>query len=285
MKIAINLSGTQKWPDRSMQAVEMLSKIHDVSVFSHFWKNDTETLNRHSWNFLHAEYLGDADQNILQYPNLKMFKSENFTDRLEEFEKTFKSIPYHARNATQVGPISMFYSMHQCDKLIKEYEQINGTFDLIIRMRFDCRLPDASALDDLPIGKIIVPHGCDDLWEETPGSLNDLFAVGPSALMHEYFDVYPNIVDYCKIGCIFYGEGLCGTHILIRRIPVVRRALRFCAHTNEMRNDESFFHPPWRSSFGVTKYGDVEGVIHKDSPHLERIAWFYRYSPPKPTLA
>ena len=269
-RLAVNLSGSLKFWSRSLQTIRKLSDTYDISVFIHCWEN-SELLNEHSWKF--SPYAFEADGSaaniISQYAHVACAKIETFAERLDLFQGIFAKVPYHIRNAATVGPISMFYSMHCCSELIKEYENTNGQFDAIVRLRFECLLGDLNFFENAD-QQVILPAVCEDIWETTEAAACDWFAYGPSNLMHQYFSVFQNIVELCESGCILYGEGLLGTHLWRSRVPVLRKCVPLAIANNQLPSAEDV-------KFFKEAIGEHAGPVLRDDPNVLWVDWYGRY--------
>jgi len=137
---------------------------------------------------------------------------------------------------------------------------------LIVRLRFDILLGDYDLFDELS-DSVVVPILCDNVWATTKAAVSDLLAFGPSDLMHEYFAVFPNIQKLCEDGCILYGEGLLGSHLLAANVPVKRRFIWFASATHPLltKADLPFFE----------RVGPFDGVVLRDDPNLDWSGGWY----------
>lgn len=268
-KVAVNLSGSMKFWRRSLETIGKLASECDLTVFIHCWEN-SELLNKHSWQFSPYAFNenGPAQAIIEQYPNVVSSVVEDFSTKIPVFEEVFNRIPFHIRNVTTIGPISMFYSMHHCSDLIKKFEMENGVFDAILRLRFDCLLGDFNILEHN--GYVVLPAFCEDIWETTPAAVSDWVACGPSDAMHEYFNVYDNIVDLCKAGSILYGEGLLGSHLLRMNTPVMRKFV-WCAIADKLLPCKE------DASKAVEIFGKHLGPVRREDQRVLWFDWYGRY--------
>jgi len=147
----------------------------------------------------------NIDMNFLEsIPNIKVVAIEKWDDIKYQFEKFKKLQPY----VTNINVIStIFYKIHQCNELRKQYEKENNiSYDLIVRMRGD-QIFEKKINLNFPENKILInayPWGDEDyvehyqmkdndgniILEHENNCLNDRFAIGNSSNIDFLSDLY-----------------------------------------------------------------------------------------------
>ena len=205
MKVGICLSGIPKFWKKSLLSIKKY--FPDADIFIHAWDVDDEdiskeTVQREEW--YHRSVLGKGKYNILQIIeqfNPVSYKIEKFKDKKNIFfskrEKYINEKIRQVEPTTNIGALSMFYSVYQSNKIKKEYEILkNKKYDIIVRMRFDSDIKDWR--DDLfeNVSTICIPEGRDHAVN--PPGINDQFSFGPSELMDKLCSCYKNIDNAVK---------------------------------------------------------------------------------------
>ena len=192
MKIAICFSGGIRYPRLGLESIKHLFSSHEVKIFIHTWKveNKEEFLNTifdpqtKDKDEILTDYI-DFVKNNYPYESLLI---ENFDAKKKYFEEVFNSLTFSNYTRTDIGPISMHYSIYMSNQLKKSYEEVHSMkFDKVIRIRFDSDFQgkelDLEELDS----DICIPSGHD--WGE---GVNDQFAIGTSSGIDVYSDIFNN---------------------------------------------------------------------------------------------
>lgn len=199
MKIAVCISGGVRYPHLGLQSIRKIFPNDFVKVFIHTWKiKDTssflDTLS--GLEYKEVDKTIETNFSFLDQYNYEKLLIENYDQCEKKFQKLFDSLKFapatdeHDKVRTDVGPISMHYSIYQSNQLKKQYEKENNiVFDWVIRMRTDSDFKyeslDLTSLTE----ELNIPEGED--W--APDSVNDQFAIGTSHAMDLYSSLYENI--------------------------------------------------------------------------------------------
>lgn len=198
MKIAVCISGGVRYPHLGLQSIRKIFPNDFVKVFIHTWKikNKDSFLNTISGlEYKEADKTVETDLSFLENYNYEKLLVENYDECEKKFNNLFSSLKFapatdeNDRIRTDVGPISMHYSIYQSNELKKQYEkEHNIVFDWVIRMRTDSDFRYDLHLDAFT-EELNIPSGED--W--APDSINDQFAIGTSPTMDLYSSLYENI--------------------------------------------------------------------------------------------
>jgi len=140
-------------------------------------------------------------------PNVKAINIESPPAEFD-FKRTLKGIVYPQR-LLEVMPnrymfsLPMFYKIHDANQLKKEYESANGfKYDTVIRVRTDLEYKDLNEVVEISAGY----HADDEISTTTNDSgreddlfLNDTFAIGSSASMDVYANVFEGLKSYWDV--------------------------------------------------------------------------------------
>ena len=203
MNIAICLSGSIRYPEIGLKSINKIIP-KNAKIFIHTWKNVKsgkflKTIHRLREKEGIKEMI-DTDFNLLQYPYEKL-KVDDFEIVYESIQSLYDSLNFNSYFRDDVGVLSMYYSIHQANKLKCEYENNNNMiFDRVIRMRFDSDFVNES-LDLIKTSSLdlCIP---DTRFDYT--GINDQFAIGSSETMDIYSNVYQDIHDLTE--CDYCGE-------------------------------------------------------------------------------
>lgn len=199
MKIAVCVSGGVRYPHLGLKSIQKIFPNHYVKVFIHTWKiKDTDSFLKSLSGIKYKEVDKIVNINysyLEEYPYEKLVL-ENYDDCKVRFQKLLdelKFVPSTDEEDTEprsdIGPISMHYSIYNANKLKKEYEEENNIiFDWVIRMRTDSDFRyDILDLNSLT-HDLNIPSGED--WINN--GINDQFAIGRSHVMDYYSNLYKN---------------------------------------------------------------------------------------------
>jgi hypothetical protein len=217
MKIAVCVSGGVRYPHLGFQSIQKIVPNEYVKIFIHTWKvNDKDSFFKTVAGLSHKEQnkIIESDFSLLQNYNYEKLLIENYDEYQLRFENLFSSLKFAKpkspsdEHRTDIGPISMHYSIYRSNQLKIEYEKENNmVFDWVIRMRTDSDFRydvlDLTTLDS----ELNIPSGED--WAEN--AINDQFAIGTSHAMNLYSGLYPNI-HYTQ-SSKYYPETLLFTHL------------------------------------------------------------------------
>jgi hypothetical protein len=199
MKIGVCISGGVRYPHLALKSIKKIIPNNFVKVFIHTWKvNNVETYLKTIWGLEYKDRnkILDTNFSIFNEYNYESLLIENYDSKEKIFKNIFETLKFLKPNnpedtpRTDIGPISMHYSIHKANELKKRYErEHNMQFDWVIRMRTDSDFKkDCLNLHDLS-NILNIPEGED--WREN--AINDQFAIGTSYAMDLYSNLYNNI--------------------------------------------------------------------------------------------
>ena len=203
MNIAICISGSIRYPDKSLKSINKIVP-NNVKVFIHTWKNIKsgkflKTIHRLQDKEGIKEMI-DTDFNLLQYSYEKL-QIDDFDILYEDIKSLYDDIKFNSYFRDDVGVLSMYYSIYQANKLKCEYEKDNNIiFDRVIRMRFDSDFVN----DSLNLIKTTNFDLCIPDTRFDYDGINDQFAIGSSKMMDIYSNVYQDIHELTE--CNYCGE-------------------------------------------------------------------------------
>jgi len=203
MNIAICISGSIRYPDKSLKSINKIVP-NNVKVFIHTWKNIKsgkflKTIHRLQDKEGIKEMI-DTDFNLLQYSYEKL-QIDDFDILYEDIKSLYDDIKFNSYFRDDVGVLSMYYSIYQANKLKCEYEKDNNIiFDRVIRMRFDSDFVN----DSLNLIKTTDFDLCIPDTRFDYDGINDQFAIGSSKMMDIYSNVYQDIHELTE--CNYCGE-------------------------------------------------------------------------------
>tara|TARA_Y100001938_G_scaffold14389_1_gene17736 strand:- start:4398 stop:5117 length:720 start_codon:yes stop_codon:yes gene_type:complete len=186
--IAICLSGGRKYCEHSLRSIENIIPNKAFKIFIHTWSIPNESKQIYSKSSFSADRCGDElfnETNLSKY-NPTYYSIENYLDHVGRFQEMFGRLKWVEYVRHDLGIISMYYSLLQCNLLKKRYEEENGIkFNKIIRMRFDANFYNKKLNLNSLEEPLNIPIGRDFT------GLNDQFAVGSS----EHMDIYCNLYN------------------------------------------------------------------------------------------
>lgn len=218
MKVAICISGGLRYPYLGLKSIEKIIPNHDVKVFIHTWKiKDKESFLKTVSGVQYKEIDKTVQQEISLFEiyDYEKILVEDYDTHQKKFQHLFESLkftypdpayPDEGYPRSDVGPISMHYSIYKSNELKKQYESENNMkFDWVIRMR-----PDSDFKNELDLYSLMedlnIPEG-----EDWRGGINDQFAVGRSHVMDLYSSFYNNI-HYLQ-SSVYHPETLMLNHL------------------------------------------------------------------------
>jgi hypothetical protein len=192
MKIAVCFSGGIRYPHIGLESLKKIIPNNDIKIFIHTWKIE----NREDYlstvadlQYKERDNTVIFDYECLEKYNYESLLIERYDDKKDLFQKKLDSLNFSSYFRTDVGPISMHYSIFKSNQLKKDYEESHGMiFDRVIRMRFDSDFEGKELNLNQLSDEINIPEGED--WCE---GINDQFALGTSSGMDIYSDFYTNI--------------------------------------------------------------------------------------------
>jgi hypothetical protein len=199
MKIAVCISGGIRYPHLGLESIKKIIPNEDIKVFIHTWKvENIYSFHQTVSGLKYKEINKVIEQNFsfLEKYNYQKLLIENYDECTKKFENIFSELKFVPATddidepRSDVGPISMHYSIYKSNQLKKEYEIDNNMiFDWVIRMRTDSDFRyDKLDLNSLSCD-LNIPSGED--WNEL--GINDQFAIGKSHTMDIYSNFYNNI--------------------------------------------------------------------------------------------
>jgi len=227
MKVAVCFSGTVRNPEIALESLKLIRPGNHIKIFAHTWSNlNTET------DYLNGS-IDHSDTSLLQGFNFETFLIENYQSKKIHFQKMYDFFNFkihHATPRTDLGIISMFYSIYQSNLLKRNYETLNKLkFDKVIRMRFDSnfenKILDLTQLNS----ELNIPNE-----EDWCGGINDQFAVGTSELMDVYCDMYNSFSLIRHVP--YHPESMFGEYLKIRQVNLDRFDFKVSITSNRPRH-------------------------------------------------
>ncbi len=206
-------------------------------------------------------------------------KPRDFVD--EGLERHLGFAPSGHRDEHKNNPISMFYSIERANNLKREYEKNGGfKYDCVIRLRTDCYFVDPlGPLGECDMRKLNVTvfdvpprHHPPDIFAFY---MQDIFALGGSAVMDKYSAVFSNIkacYENASFDCryLFQGHYLLGFHVRVhQKLEVAEHPwighlwrFRFFGHFDSVRRFD------FCMAFMKTHLGDHVAAAHESAARL-----------------
>ena len=214
MKVAVCISGGIRYPHIGLESLKNIIPNEDIKVFIHTWKiNDREEFVKTIYDVKNKEEDKTVDTDVSFVEQNYTYESllvEDYDSKQNYFHDIFSSLEFSEYLRTDVGPISMHYSIYRSNDLKRKYEELHRmTFDRVIRMRFDSNFKGKNlVLDDLN-SNVCIPAGDD--WCD---GINDQFALGTSHGMDLYSNVFWNYHNLQKIGdSKYHPESILKNHL------------------------------------------------------------------------
>ena len=142
MKIAVCISGGVRYPHLGLQSIRKIFPNEFVKVFIHTWKIKNKDLFLNTVSGLEYKEVDKAVETDLSFLNQYGYEKlliEDYDECEKKFQKLFDSLKFVPSSdledepRSDVGPISMHYSIYQSNQLKKQYEkEHNIVFDWVI---------------------------------------------------------------------------------------------------------------------------------------------------------
>lgn len=194
MKIALILSGQFREAKHCYKGFkENILDIYNPDIFISTWTNPLN-ITPAGW---YGNYQKDdcSLQDIIEMYNPKSIELETFdNDDYQTFKKMGDKLDSKINYETRSSNVNaMWYKRHRANLLRKQFEELNNfKYDVVISSRFDLEILEPLSFE-LKGSELLIPIGFD--WCQ---GISDLFAVGNSDTMNEYFDVY-NLMEYYRL--------------------------------------------------------------------------------------
>ena len=216
MKVAVCFSGTVRTPDNGLESLILIFPNDDVKVFGHTWVN---LIGEKDWANSNLEVNRGSNFSLLEKFNFETLLVESYNTKKIHFQKMYDFFNFKLHDSpprTDLGIISMFYSIYQSNYLKRKYETLNKLkFDKVIRIRFDSNFENKNLDLKNILGDLCIPHGND--W---CGGINDQFAIGSSESMDIYCDLYNSFSMIRHMP--YHPESILGEYLKIRNIQISR---------------------------------------------------------------
>ena len=186
MKVAVCFSGTSRCPENGLECLKLIRPNDDIKIFAHTWINLS---NEKDYVNSTIEVGRSTNFSLLEKFNFDSLLVEDYQTMKVHFQKMYDFFKFKIHDSpprTDLGIISMFYSIYQSNSLKRRYEIQNKIkFDKVIRIRFDSNFEDKILNLETLTEDLCIPNDGD--W---CGGINDQFAVGSSKDMDIYCDMY-----------------------------------------------------------------------------------------------
>lgn len=201
MKIAICLSGQPRDLDKSLPTIKSnlidVNKEHQIDIFAHIWFDESLI----GLPFNSSQQHLDGKVGCWDEYTIDKIKTLNLKDWYYEKPKKFTEFSnlQSPPEAKQTTLASLFYSIYQANLMREFYESKEGTYDLVIRSRFDNYFKAPVIFNDfseLCKEQVVLSTTFQEVRAAFPFngsmSMDDLFAIGNSENMSKYASVFPN---------------------------------------------------------------------------------------------
>jgi len=194
MKVALILSGQFREAKHCYKGFkENILDIYNPDVFISTWINSS--------NITPSGWFGNYQKDdctiseIIQMYNPKSVDLESFDDEnYQPFKKIADKLDSKINHKTKtINVNAMWYKRYRANLLRNQFEKLNNfKYDVVISSRFDLEILEPLTFH-LDKDQLLIPIGFD--W---CNGLSDLFALGNSDTMNEYFDVI-NKIEYYRL--------------------------------------------------------------------------------------
>jgi len=216
MNVAICFSGTSRDPDKGLNSLSSIFPNDNVKVFGHTCPNLN---NEKDYTNSNLDVNRGSNFELLERFNFETLLVEDYKSKKIHFQKMYDFFNFKIHDApprTDLGIISMFYSIYKSNYLKRKYELSNNMkFDKVVRIRFDSNFENKNLDLKTIVGDLSIPSGND--W---CGGINDQFAIGSSESMDVYCDLY-NCFSMIK-HVPYHPESMLGEYLKIRSIEINR---------------------------------------------------------------
>lgn len=226
MKIAVCFSGGLRYPYIALKSLKQIFPNDFIKIFIHTWKvtnRDAFLKTVAGLEYKEQDKTLDDNYAILHQYDYETLLIEDYDTHRQDFERILSGLSFEPTGENEcikprsdVGPISMHYSIHKSNELRRQYEKENAmTFDWVIRMRFDSDFEDRTLDFTKLSGDLCIPEG-----EDWCDGINDQFAIGTSQGMNAYCNFYHNLsrLQSCK----YHPETMLRKHLEIENVNVTR---------------------------------------------------------------
>jgi hypothetical protein len=178
MKVALLISGYIRTFELNLSSLEekILSKFNNVDIFLHITREENEQ---------------DKYLNIIKTEDIDKIKSILKPKIVIEEDNLFLSSDSRVNNT-----INTWLKYYKLNQLKKNYEDVFGEYDLVIKYRPDLNIESDISFDIEP-DTIYIPNDSKidklKLINNDDSYICDIFAYGDSKSMNTYFDLYKNI--------------------------------------------------------------------------------------------
>jgi hypothetical protein len=194
MKVALILSGQFRNAKECYQTIKSnILDVYSPDVFISSWLNPS-SITPSGW-FGETPNDDCTIEDIVQMYSPKSIELETFDDEnYQAFKKTAAKLDSKISHETKTtNVIAMWYKRHRANLLRNQFEKLNDfKYDVVIASRFDLEILEPLNFE-LEGDQLLIPIGFD--WCD---GLSDLFAVGNSDTMDEYFDIF-NQMEYYRL--------------------------------------------------------------------------------------
>jgi hypothetical protein len=194
MYVAICLSGVP----RNTYFPTWIGKIcekYNTKVFVNYWLPHQDFLQHSNTPGPRDAYI--LDENIYRYPNSEsFFTTNNWSEMKPTFEDLYSQVEHGQRVRSDLGVISMFYSLYRAQLMAEEYEKNNKIeFGIVIRSRMDTFVKQGKW--DYDLSKFDVNN---TLYypDYNVNTCNDHWGLSSSQIMRVYGRVYENLVELTR---------------------------------------------------------------------------------------
>jgi hypothetical protein len=246
MKIAVCVSGGVRYPHLGLNSIQKIIPNKNIKVFIHTWRitNINSFLDTVAGiGYKEIDKVIETNLFSLETYNYEKLLIENYDECQNKFQNLLDNLKFipsidieDIEPRSDVGPISMHYSIYKANELKKEYEKENNIkFDWVIRMRTDSdfryeRL-DLNTLNH----ELNIPSGED--WGDH--SINDQFAIGTSYAMDLYSSLYNNF-HYTQ-SSKFYPERILALHL--KNMNLIPNRIDFLVRINNGIDFRKVWYP------------------------------------------
>lgn len=218
LKLAICISGTTKYHENSLKSIEKYFSSYNPKIFIHTYNIDPNRLIEDSWS-KNKQYEYLSNLKLSTYQITELYKPEY--QAIEDYDKVTMDLLPHFLEITSteslnlysmgsnIGPISMHYSIRAANALKSYYETENNMkFDVVVRMRYDSDIKVMEPLSQYDLSRINIP-----IYRDWMGGINDQFAFGPSELMDKYSNLFPTFGYHTRMCGIYHPETIFRTYL------------------------------------------------------------------------
>lgn len=246
MKVAVCISGAVRYPHLGLKSIQKIIPNEYVKIFIHTWKiNNRDSFLKTVSGLQHKEVdrVVETNLSLLEDYNYEKLLIENYDECQSKFKNILDNLkfilatdPEDTEPRTDVGPISMHYSIYKANELKKEYEKENNIkFDWVIRMRTDSDF----RYDQLDLNtlnrELNIPLGED--WGDN--SINDQFAIGTSHAMDLYSNLYNNFHYHQSVK--YYPERILYSYLSSMNLNIER--INFPVRINNGQDFRKIWYP------------------------------------------